>query len=108
MPSRTASPVRPALALAAQCAVLAVVVALAELAPRPGLAALYLPLTPNRHHALGWALAHGASLNGRGPFGGLILATSPRGLGLRALGEGALAIAIPSYLCQPRKAPPHG
>ncbi|MBX9885716.1 MAG: hypothetical protein K2X68_12175 [Novosphingobium sp.] len=109
MPAAPIRPTGPRLALAAHCAVLAVVVALAELAPRPGLAALYLPLVPARHHAaLDWALARGAALNGTGPLGGLVLTAPPPGLGLRALREGALAIAIPSFLCQPPKAPSHG
>ncbi|OYU35304.1 hypothetical protein [Novosphingobium sp. PASSN1] len=109
MPAPTASLPLPRLALAAQGAVLAAVVALAELAPRPGLAALYLPLLPaHRHAALDWALANGAALNGKGPLGGLILTAPPPGLGTRALREGALAIAIPTFLCQPSKAPPHG
>lgn len=109
MPITAASPPLLRLALAAQVAVLAVVVALAELAPRPGLAALYLPLLPARSHvALDWALANGAALNGKGPLGGLILTAPPPGLGTRALREGALAIAIPTLLCQPPKAPPHG
>lgn len=80
---------------------LAAVVAMAELAPRPGLAALYLPILPKPHRAaLDWALAHGAALNGRGPYGGLILTNPPTGFGARALREGALAIAIPRFLCQ--------
>ena len=109
MTSAAATEHSPRRALAVQSAVLAVVVALAELAPRPGLAALYLPLVPARHHAaLDWALANGAALNGRGPFGALILAAPPRGLGLRALREGALAIAIPSLLSPPPETRPHG
>ncbi|KUR70719.1 hypothetical protein AQZ52_12780 [Novosphingobium fuchskuhlense] len=105
-PSTSAS---PRLALAVQGAVLALVVAVAELAPRPGLAALYLPLTSARRHAaLDWALQNGAAIGGYGPFGGLILNAPPPGLATRALREGALAIAIPPYLCQPPKALSHG
>jgi hypothetical protein len=97
------------LALGAQCAVLALVVAMAELAPRPGLPTLYLPLMQaNRHAALDWALAHGAALNGTGPLGGLVLTAPPPGFGLRALREGALAIAVPSFLCQSPETRPHG
>lgn len=96
-------------ALAAQALVLVLVVAMAELAPRPGLAALYIPLVPaHRRPSLGWALAHGAALNGKGPFGGLILTNPPAGFGARAFHDGALALAIPALLCQPPKAPPHG
>ena len=113
MPATSAAPVTcapsPRLALAAQAAVLALVIAVAERAPRPGLAAWYLPLFPARHHAaLDWALAHGAALNGKGPFGGLIVIAPPHGLGARALYEGALVISIPSILCQPQEVPPHG
>jgi hypothetical protein len=102
MPAATASLPIPRLVLAAQGVVLAAVIALADFAPRPGLAALYLPLGGGRHAALDWALAHGAAIGGAGPLGGLILDTPPPGLGLRALSEGALAVAIPSFLCQPR------
>ncbi len=109
MPAAPVSLKSPRLALAVQCGVLAAVVAVAELAPRPGLAALYVPFVPaSRHAALDWALAHGAALNGTGPLGGLILTAPPPGLGARALREGALAIAIPSFLCQPPKASLHG
>ena len=95
--------------LALQAAVLTAVVAMAELAPRPGLAALYVPvLAPPRPAALDWALAHGASISGGGPFGGLILSNPPAGFGARAFHDGALALAIPALLCQPPKAPPHG
>lgn len=95
--------------LAAQALVLALVVAMAELAPRPGLAALYVPLVPaHSRPSLEWALAHGAALNGKGPFGGLILNNPPTGLGARALRDGALALAIPSLLCQPPETRPHG
>ena len=95
--------------LVAQCAILVLVVAVAELAPRPGLAALYLPLLARqRHAALDWALAHGAALNGPGPLGGLILTAPPTGLAARAFRDGALAIAIPSILCQPPEPRPHG
>lgn len=109
MPAARTAPASPRFLPAVQCAVLAGVVALAELAPRPGLAALYLPILRKEHHAaLDWALENGAALNGSGPFGGLVLMSPPPGLGTRALREGALAIAIPSFLCQPPKAPPHG
>lgn len=109
MPSTTVSPTSPRFALTAQCAVFAVVIALAELAPRPGRAALYMPLLPARHHkALDWALAHGGALNGAGPFGGLILSSPPPGLGTRALSEGTLVIAIPAFLCQHPETRPHG
>lgn len=95
--------------LAAQTLVLTAVVAMAELAPRPGLAALYVPLlTPSRPAALDWAITHGASISGRGAFGGLILTNPPAGFGARAFHDGALALAIPALLCQPPKAPPHG
>lgn len=95
--------------LAAQAMVLTVVVAMAELAPRPGLAALYVPLLkPSRPAALDWAITHGASISGRGAFGGLILTNPPAGFGARAFHDGALALAIPALLCQPPKAPPHG
>ncbi len=107
MQSTTAFLPTPRLALAAQCGVLALVIALAEFAPRPGLAALYLPLGSNHHAALDWALAHGGAIGGAGPFGGLILNTPPPGLGLRALSDGALALAIPSFLCQPPENPAH-
>jgi len=103
------NPRSPRLALALQGAVLAVVVAVAELIPRPGQAALYLPLVAaDGHAALDWALANGAALNGTSPFGGLILSAPPPGLGARALREGVLAVAIPSFLCQPPKASSHG
>ena len=95
--------------LAAQALVLTAVVAMAELAPRPGLAALYVPLlTPSRPAALDWALTPGASISGSGPFGGLILTNPPAGFGARAFHDGALALALPALLCQPPKAPPHG
>jgi hypothetical protein len=94
--------------LAAQALVLVLVVAMAELAPRPGLAALYVPvLAPSRPAALDWAITHGASISGRGAFGGLILANPPAGFGARAYHDGALAFAIPALLCQLPKAPPH-
>jgi len=109
MPGTAPLAPRPRLAFAAQGFVLAVVIAVAEFAPRPGLAALYLPLVPaHRHDALDWALANGAAISGMGPWGGLILATPPTGLGTRALREGALAIAIPSILCQPPETSSHG
>lgn len=96
-------------ALALQALVLVVVVAMAELAPRPGLAALYLPVLPHaRPAALDWALARGAAISGSGPLGGLILTNPPAGFGARAFRDGALALAIPALLCQPPKAPPHG
>lgn len=104
---------RPAIStravFAAQAIVLIAVVALAELAPRPGLAALYLPVMPAAGNtALDWALAHGATISGSGPLGGLILTDPPRGFGARAFREGALALAIPSLLCQSPDIPPHG
>lgn len=107
MPSASS---RPQLALGLHCALLVAVIALAELAPRPGLAALYLPLAVADRHptALAWALRNGASLNGPGPYGGLILTSPPADFGARALREGALAIAIPSFLCQPTEPRPHG
>ncbi|WP_298194796.1 hypothetical protein [Novosphingobium sp.] len=109
MPAAPSIFVSPRFALAVQCAVLAGVVAVAELAPRPGLAALYVPFVPGSPRAaLDWALENGAKLNGAGPFGGLILISPPPGLGMRAMREGALAVAIPSFLCQPPKASPHG
>lgn len=107
MPAATASQPISRLVLAAQGVVLAAVLALAEFAPRPGLAALYLPLGGGRHAALDWALAHGAAISGAGPLGGLILNAPPPGLGLRAFSEGALAVAIPSFLCQPPETPAH-
>ncbi|GEN98473.1 hypothetical protein NSE01_03060 [Novosphingobium sediminis] len=95
--------------ISVQAAVLAAVIAMAELAPRPGLATLHVPvLPPARHAALDWALARGAAISGSGPFGGLILANSPTGFGARAFREGALALAIPSLLCQPPETHPHG
>lgn len=109
MPAAPTTPARPRVLLAAQCIVLAAVIAAAELAPRPGAAALYVPfLSGSRHAALDWALENGAALNGTGRFGGLILMSPPPGLGARALREGALTVAIPSFLCQPPKAPSHG
>jgi len=109
MPATTPPQTSPRLALAAQCAVLALVVAVAELAPRPGLAALYVPILPvQRHAALDWALAHSAALGGKGPLGGMILTAPPPGLGMQALREGALALAIPAFLCQSPKARPNG
>lgn len=106
MPPASAS---PRIALALHCLILAAVVAFAECTPRPGAAALYLPLVPARQHgALAWALAHGAALNGPGRFGGQILIAPPSGFAARALGEGALAIAIPSFLCQPPETRSHG
>ena len=109
MPATPPTLASPRHALAVQCALLAGVVAVAELAPRPGQAALYVPFLPgSQHAALDWALENGAALNGTGPLGGLILMSPPRGLGARALREGALAVAIPSFLCQPSKASPHG
>ncbi len=109
MPSAIASPTSPRLALAIQSIVLAVVVAIAEFAPRSGTAALYLPLVPATHHtALTWALANGGALNGPGRFSGQILIAPPPGFAARALSEGALAIAIPSFLCQPPETRSHG
>jgi hypothetical protein len=73
----------------------------ADLAPRPGLATLYLPLVPAaRRPALNWALGHGGYVIGAGPAGGLILGGIRADLTLRAAREGALALAIPSALCR--------
>jgi hypothetical protein len=84
-----------------QAAIIAFVVAVAAIAPRPGLATLYLPLLPASHRpALGWALAHGGYVMGAGPAGGLILGGAQADLMLRAPGEGALALAVPSSLCR--------
>jgi hypothetical protein len=109
MPATSLPSASPRFALAAQGALVALVVALAELAPRPGLAALYVPVLPAPHRpALDWALAHGATLNGKGPLGGMILTSPPPGLGMRALREGALAVAVPAFLCQSPKARSNG
>jgi hypothetical protein len=94
-------PRQPRRTLAAQSAILTLVIAACAFAPRAGQAAIYLPLAPVRHpQALDWALAHGASVMGSGPAGGLILGQTPPGLMLRAAAEGTLVLAVPSFLCR--------
>ena len=95
------SALTPRRALAAQAAIIALAIGIAEFAPRQGLATLYLPLAPtSRHSALDWALRHGSYVIGTGPVGGLLLGGAPPELALRAAREGALAIAVPSFLCR--------
>jgi hypothetical protein len=93
--------ITPRGALAAQAAIIAMAIAVAEFTPRPGLATLYLPLAPARQHpALEAALAQGSYIMGTGPAGGLILGGAQPGLVLQAAREGALAVAVPSFLCR--------
>lgn len=74
--------------------------AIAALAPRPGQPAIYFELSStHRHPALDWALARGATVIGTGPAGGIVLARTPPGLALRAARAGALALAVPAFLC---------
>jgi len=99
--ARSIPAITPRTALAAQAAIIALAIAVAEFAPRPGIATLYLPLAPARHHpALDWAIAHGSYVMGTGPAGGLILGGAQPGFAFRAAGEGALAVAVPSFLCR--------
>lgn len=87
-------------AFVAQSAIVAGVIAIAAFAPRAGQPAIYLELLPSRHHpALDWALANGAYVIGTGPAGGLVLARTPPDLALRAAREGALAFAVPAFMC---------
>lgn len=99
----------PRRAVAAQSAILSAVIAACALAPRAGQAAIYLPLAPVRHpQALDWALAHGASVMGSSPAGGLILGQTPPGLMLRAAAEGTLVLAAPAFLCRQPESRNHG
>jgi len=45
---------------------------------------------------------------GTGPAGVLIIDHAPPGLAMRAAANGALLIAVPTYLCRQQESPIHG
>lgn len=70
------------------------------LAPRPGTATLLVPLVGHgQTAALAWEVSRGAAIAGNGPAGGIVLVRAQRGIGLRALRDGVLAIQIPQFMC---------
>lgn len=83
-----------------QATIVAACFVLTALAPRAGAATLYLPIAANRHDpVMAWALANGARIAGSGPAGSLVLVRTRPGFGWRAFKHGALAIAVPEFLC---------
>jgi len=106
----SAKPTRlPCRAFAAQSAVLTLVIAACAFAPRGGEAAIHLPLLPVRHQqAPRLGAAHGASVMGSGPTGGLILGQTLPGLMLRAAAVGTLVLAVLSFQCRQSENRNHG
>lgn len=83
-----------------QASVLAAIIGIVALSPRPDSAALILPLAGHASLAtLQQEIQHGAAIAGPGPAGGTILLNARPGIGLRALRAGLLAIRIPAALC---------
>lgn len=82
-------------------AALVIAVLLASLAPSPGTAALYLPLTlAPQAQGIAWAKRHGSDLLGTGPVpGSIIVRNGTSDQFLSAASEGALLLSIPSLLC---------
>ncbi len=82
-------------------AILALIILLIALTPATSGTALYLPLGPaSAARTIAWSQAHGARLLGAGPYQGAFFLHVPgKNLSGAALGNGAVLLSVPEFLC---------
>lgn len=81
--------------------VLVLAALLVSLAPTPGAAAIYVPLTEAAHaHGAAWVRSRGGTLLGAGPLPGSLLIRGQISVDiLSAAAQGALLLSVPDPLC---------